>query len=134
MVKSESSLSSMQDILKLRELKRFPLVDGVRESKYAAVYPLMQKEVKTIVEVLSNYNVEIKIFGSSVTMLCNITSDLDVCIRTKDTDLELFYEIQKIILKSVSVECDVIYYNSLSECDKIKCEIDEKGIVMKEMI
>lgn len=100
-----------EEIFGLRNLKVFPLVDESLGEEYHRIYPLMQCEVKSVMLAVKNYNVSVIIFGSALTMKCNITSDLDVCIKSKDYNIEQFHEIQTKILKNISVNCDVIYYN-----------------------
>ena len=125
--------TTWEEILQMRDLKKFPLVNDALKPVYRNIYPLMQMEVKAVMDALATYNISVIIFGSALTMRCNVTSDLDICIRTKEYDLEFFHEIQKIILNSTGVDCDVIYYNDLSADDRIKKEIDTNGFCIKEM-
>lgn len=52
-------------------------------------------------------------------MLCNVTSDIDICIETEKYDLDLFYEVQRKIQLRSKHPCDVLYYNDLQESDKV---------------
>lgn len=65
-------------------------------------------------------------------MMCNVTSDIDICIRTASYDLDLFHELQRRIQLCSKHPCDVIYYNDLQESDKILEEIKTKGVVLQE--
>lgn len=123
-----------KDVLSLRDLKEFPLVDKSLDPIYKRIYPIMQRKVWSVLQAVKDYNVRVIIFGSSVTMLCNVTSDLDICIETQDYNLNRFHEMQAKIQRSTAVACDVIYYNTLQSNDKLKMEIDKNGVVVKEMV
>lgn len=122
-----------KQIEEIQNLKVFPLVSGVTDMKLKRIYPLLQKEVAGVCETLSDYNIDIIIFGSALTMKCNAFSDLDICIRTPQTDIDLFYEIRKKISSCCEVSTDVIYYNTLEQNELIKQEIDLNGYKIKEM-
>lgn len=92
----------------------------------------MQLDVQNILKECSQYNVGVILFGSSITMMCNITSDIDICIRTVSYDLDLFHELQSRIQLCSKHSCDVIYYNDLHESDKILDEIKTNGVVLQE--
>lgn len=124
---------SWKEILQLRERKTFPLVDARLGEAYRRIYPLMQREVARGLESLAEFDLDLIVFGSALTMYCNCMSDLDLCIRTKEYDLDYFHQIQIAVFRCVTVPCDVIYYNDLGENEKIKTEIDETGYKMKEM-
>ena len=85
--------SNWKEILSLRNITQFPLVSGVSDSRLSRVYPLMQLDVQNILEECAEYNVGVILFGSSITMLCNVTCDIVVCIETEKYDLDLFYEV-----------------------------------------
>ena len=78
--------SNWKEILSLRNITQFPLVSGVSDSRLSRVYPLMQLDVQNILEECAEYNVGVILFGSSITMLCNVTSDIDNSIETKKID------------------------------------------------
>lgn len=124
--------SNWGKIVDLRKLSCFPLISGVDDSRLSCVYPLMQLDVKNILKECTQYNVDVILFGSSITMMCNVTSDIDICIRTASYDLDLFHELQRRIQLCSKHPCDVIYYNDLHESDKILEEIKTKGVVLQE--
>ena len=121
------------EILSLRNITQFPLVSGVSDSRLSRVYPLMQLDVQNILEECAEYNVGVILFGSSITMLCNVTSDIDICIETEKYDLDLFYEVQRKIQLRSKHPCDVLYYNDLQESDKVLNEIRTKGLKLQEV-
>lgn len=121
------------EILSLRNITQFPLVSGVSDSRLSRVYPLMQLDVQNILEECAEYNVGVILFGSSITMLCNVTSDIAICIETEKYDLDLFYEVQRKIQLRSKHPCDVLYYNDLQESDKVLNEIRTKGLKLQEV-
>lgn len=125
--------SDWNEILSLRNITQFPLVSGVSDSRLSRVYPLMQLDVQNILEECAEYNVGVILFGSSITMLCNVTSDIDICIETEIYDLDLFYEVQRKIQLRSKHPCDVLYYNDLQESDKVLNEIRTKGLKLQEV-
>ena len=125
--------SNWKEILSLRNITQFPLVSGVSDSRLSRVYPLMQLDVQNILEECAEYNVGVILFGSSITMLCNLTSDIDICIETEKYDLDLFYEVQRKIQLRSKHPCDVLYYNDLQESDKVLNEIRTKGLKLQEV-
>lgn len=125
--------SDWNEILSLRNITQFPLVSGVSDSRLSRVYPLMQLDVQNILEECAKYNVGVILFGSSITMLCNVTSDIDICIETEKYDLDLFYEVQRKIQLRSKHPCDVLYYNDLQESDKVLNEIRTKGLKLQEV-
>ncbi len=102
----------------------FPLVSGITDLKYMLIHPLMQRDVQKIVSILKEYHVHAILFGSSVTNRCNIASDLDLCIKTPQYDTDLFYKIQKRLGSAIETPIDILYYNDLSENERLKEEID----------
>ena len=125
--------SNWKEILSLRNITQFPLVSGVSDSRLSRVYPLMQLDVQNILEECAEYNVGVILFGSSITMLCNVTSDIYICIETEKYDLDLFYEVQRKIQLRSKHPCDVLYYNDLQESDKVLNEIRTKGLKLQEV-
>ena len=125
--------SNWKEILSLRNITQFPLVSGVSDSRLSRVYPLMQLDVQNILEECAEYNVGVILFGSSITMLCNLTSDIDICIETEKYDLDLFDEVQRKIQLRSKHPCDVLYYNDLQESDKVLNEIRTKGLKLQEV-
>lgn len=124
---------SWEQIIEIQNLKAFPLVSGITDTSLKRIYPLLQRDAARVCDNLSDYNIDIIIFGSALTMKCNAFSDLDICIRTQQTDTELFYEIRKKISACCEVSTDVIYYNTLEENEPIKKEIDLNGYKLREM-
>lgn len=107
------------------EQELFPLVSGITDLKYMLIHPLMQRDVQKIVSILKKYNVHAILFGSSITNRCNIMSDLDLCIKTKQYDIDLFYEIQKNLSTEIETPMDILYYNDISQSDRLRNEIDQ---------
>ena len=93
----------------------------------------MQLDVQNILEECAKYNIGVILFGSSITMMCNVASDIDICIETAEYDLNLFYEVQRKIQLRSKHPCDVLYYNDLEESDKVLREIKTKGLVLQEV-
>lgn len=129
---TEKGYQKWLELKALRNLKKFPLVKGVENPKLRRIYPLMQKSVQQIMELLEEYPVSLIVFGSALTMKCNINSDLDLCIQTTAYDKELFYDLAKKIACMVDVRTDILYYNDLTKQDRIKEEIDRNGYWIQE--
>lgn len=127
MVKDPLKEVTWDIIHRINTQQEFPLVEGVSEPKYGRIYPLMQREVQSIVETLKDVDVTVLIFGSALTMRCSAFSDIDICIKTKEYNKSLFELVRTKISNVSNTSVDIVYYNELPENDKLKCEIDTKG-------
>ena len=131
-----SSLNiTTEDIVKLRDLKTFPVCIECNDSEkhiLQHVYPLMQSYVQQIMRSAFSNVTKIILFGSSITMKCNIESDLDLAIQTDTYDLQIFYSVREIIERMIPIKCDILYYNDIVTEDQLFTEIN-KGLVIKEM-
>ncbi len=94
-VETEEGYQIWLKLRELRKLKKLPLVEGVEDPRLRRIYPLMQKSVQKVLEFLSEKPVFLIVFGSALTMKCNITSDLNLCIQTLAYDKKLFYELEE---------------------------------------
>lgn len=112
--------------------------DVLVPSKYYSVlcriHPLMQRLVHTILDKLTEFDVRLIVFGSSVTYDCNSFSDLDIAISSKTLSADDLCKVHWIISDaSVGIcDCDVVQYDTLGPNDRLKEEIDTKGVVIKE--
>ena len=124
-----------EDIVKLRDLKTFPVCIECNDNEkhiLQHVYPLMQSYVQQIMRSAFSNVTKIILFGSSITMKCNIESDLDLAIQTDTYDLQMFYSVREVIERMISIKCDILYYNDIVTEDQLFTEIN-KGLVIKEM-
>lgn len=120
---------TVEDTLKL---KRFPVVVQSDCSNINRIHPLKQKAVDRIYHLASKFG-EIKrvyIFGSAASALCNVDSDLDICIDADMSDGLRIYEMQKEFGESCDWNCDMIMYGHLGS--RLKKTVDEQGVVIYE--
>lgn len=123
---------SMEDIVQLRNLKSFPVCiacDSEDRKILKRVYPLMQQYVYQLMHADFLKDVQVILFGSSLTMYCNGESDLDLAIGTKKYDIEFFHDIRDRISDMLKVECDILYLNDVEQNDRILGEINH-GLVI----
>ena len=117
-----------EDIIRLRNIKVFPVcIDCNEEEKRILqhVYPIMQSYVQQIIRSTFPGVTKIILFGSSITMKCNIESDLDIAIQTNIYDLRVFHAM-------IPIKCDVLYYNDIAQGDQLLTEVNT-GLVIKEV-
>lgn len=96
------------------------------------IYPLKQKQVSGIYEVVKN-RPEVRrvfIFGSSVTGRCHVGSDLDICIDADVSDGMRIYDLQSKIGTICDWNCDILMYNNIGQ--KLKNTIEQEGVVIYE--
>lgn len=106
-----------EDIIRLRNIKVFPVcIDCNEEEKRILqhVYPIMQSYVQQIIRSTFPGVTKIILFGSSITMKCNIESDLDIAIQTNIYDLRVFHAVREMIERMIPIKCDVLYYNDIA--------------------
>jgi len=85
------------------------------------IYPIKQRQVKELIDDIVDDNVIlIKIFGSSVTNMCTINSDVDIYVELKKD--------KKQIHKLHNFEYD--YWTNFTVDKRLKEEIDKKGVVV----
>ncbi|MBR0163309.1 MAG: nucleotidyltransferase domain-containing protein [Lachnospiraceae bacterium] len=119
----------VEDTLKL---KRFPTVVQSGCRNINRIHPLKQKQVDRIHHAAAKYP-EIKrvyVFGSAATALCNVDSDLDICIDADMSDGLRIYEMQKEFGEACDWNCDMIMYGHLGA--RLKKTVDEQGVVIYE--
>jgi predicted nucleotidyltransferase len=123
-----------EDIIRLRNIKVFPVcIDCNEEEKRILqhVYPIMQSYVQQIIRSTFPDVTKIILFGSSITMKCNIESDLDIAIQTNIYDLRVFHAVREMIERMIPIKCDVLYYNDIAQGDQLLTEVNT-GLVIKE--
>ena len=124
-----------EDIIRLRNIKIFPICVECRNNEKRIlqhVYPIMQSYVQQILRSTFPDVTKIILFGSSITMNCNIESDLDIAIQTNTYDLQVFHTVREMIERMIPIKCDVLYYNDISQSDHIFKEVNA-GLVIKEV-
>lgn len=87
------------------------------------VYPIQQKKVKCLIDILSN-NSNIKkiiVFGSSVTDRCHIDSDVDIFI-------ELEKEERRLIKKYINFKFDL--WTNFDVDNRLLNEIMKNGVLV----
>lgn len=88
----------LEDIIKLRNMTVFPICVNCTMTEQRIikrVYPLMQKQILSILRIPFPSDVEIILFGSSLTMQCNIYSDIDLAIKTANYDIDMFHSVRE---------------------------------------
>ncbi len=120
-------------IKSIMNLRKFPVVVECEQEEFRVlqqVYPLMQPDIYKIMKCKDLKDAVIILFGSALTMRCNSFSDLDIAVKTRELDYELFHAIQARIASLVNVECDIIYLNDMNNTEPIINEI-QKGLIIK---
>ena len=119
----------VEDTLKL---KRFPIVVKSECGNINRIHPLKQKQVDRIHRAAAKYREirKVYIFGSAATALCNVNSDLDICIDADMSDGLRIYDIQKEFGEACDWNCDMIMYGHLG--NRLKKTVDEQGVVIYE--
>ena len=85
--------------------RSFPLAQGITEKCYHLIYPTKQKVVQDILKVTHDYPVNVILFGSAITHLCNCTSDVDIAIEANDS--QTYELIRDLIYKNVE-QVDIV--------------------------
>ena len=108
----------------------FPqVVTGEETLKY--VFPTKQKDVQTAIDLAkSDIRIErLIVFGSSVTLNCGMTSDIDMAIDAPGVSFEEFPELAHDFYRMIESEVDLIQYNQIRNA-LLKDEIDRKGVTV----
>lgn len=113
-------------------LTTFPVVVRTDCKNIRRIYPLKQKEVAAIYELVKNHEEvnRVIIFGSSVTGLCHVGSDLDICIDADVSDGMKIYELQRVIGNICDWNCDIIMYSNMG--NRLKETVAKEGVVIYE--
>ena len=109
-------------------MRIFPvIIDGDESLKY--VFPAKQKDAQVAISLAKADNRinRLIIFGSSVTMDCGMTSDIDIAIDAPNISEDDFLRIAHKFFIGIKSEVDVIHYNNIRS-SMLKNEIDTKGV------
>ena len=90
-------------------------------------YPIQQRDILKILDILKSKQTSAYIFGSSITDKCRVNSDIDICI-VSDSDTE-YYDIFRLLTKEINTNIDIINWNNI-ENESLMDEI-KKGIYIK---
>lgn len=113
-------------------INRFPFATGVDGPEVLkSVHPLMQRNVKSVLDVIGEYNVVVILFGSAITCRCSVYSDIDIAILSPGFNLSVYYELQAKIRECVDCDADVVYLNELDPNSMLCKEILQTGIILK---
>lgn len=96
------------------------------------IFPSKQKAVQKVIE-LAKMDSRIKrvfVFGSAITMKCNMKSDLDIALDVDEMEMDEFAKLASPFFTSVLSEIDVVYYNKINN-NLLKKNIDD-GICVYE--
>lgn len=110
----------------------FPVVVESECKVINKVYPLKQKEVSLIFDLVSRYREvhRVYVFGSSVTSKCHMDSDIDICIDLDVCDGLKVYEIENAIGNICNWNCDILVYSNLG--NQLKDTIRREGVIVYE--
>lgn len=106
---------------------RFPVIVNNEYVDMSRVHPLKQKVIARLGEKLSDdINIAtIMLFGSSITMQCNLQSDIDLAVRLKDSEAST--DIKNSVSEKIQDICewkaDIIWYDRISKSDRIYHDI-----------
>ena len=89
------------------------VIDGDSNLQY--VFPSKQKAAQTAIDLAkADSRIErLILFGSTVTMNCGVTSDIDIAIDAPDVSEEEFLKIARSFYLGVPSELDLIHYNRI---------------------
>lgn len=112
--------------------EHFPVVVNSKCKEIDKVYPLKQKEVSLIFDLVSKYREvhRVYVFGSSVTSKCHMGSDIDICIDMDVRDGLKVYEIENAIGNICNWNCDILVYSNLG--NQLKDTIRREGVIVYE--
>lgn len=128
---------------KLPDWRWWLVTDNEYAKQLNRIHPLKQKQVELICkEAMANTLVdEIIIFGSSTTYLCNSCSDLDVCLKWKESpyeneDYDWKPEVKKIVRLIHEVTrglggCDILFWDEV-EGSRVETSVKERGVIVYE--
>ena len=109
---------------------KFNVLKGCETDKFdmSRVHPLKQREVLKIYNLLSKSELveSVIIFGSSISMKCNIESDLDLAIYVTEqcSNIER-NEIDILVQEATDWDCDVLWGDHVTEEDRIYEDLQE---------
>lgn len=109
------------------EFYSFPVIVPDSKIDMKRIYPLKQYTVYKLHNTLSSRHeiASIMLFGSSVTMQCNINSDIDLAIRLNSNYLNTDNKnsISEIVQDICNWNADIIWYDRLDKSDRIYHDI-----------
>lgn len=109
------------------EYYRFPVVYENKYIDMARIHPLKQMLVNQINKEMSPDNnvIAIMLFGSSVTMRCNQSSDIDLAVRLADDacNTKVKNEVSERIQEICDWNADIIWFDRISKEDRIYHDI-----------
>lgn len=102
------------------------------------VYEPQRLRVRNILDAIKDEDIQLICFGSSVQGTATPFSDLDLCVKTRERNIEYFDNLRNIIAHAYwdfdlpNNEMDVLYYNILKEPNDVKDSIDSVGVILKD--
>lgn len=89
------------------------------------IYPIQQRKIRALIDYLSgNSNVElITVFGSSVTNMCHIDSDVDIYVKLNKPEGNLVHKYFDFVFD---------LWTNYTVDDRLKYEISKKGVIVYE--
>lgn len=115
---------------------KFPIViqDDNSVSNLIHIHPLKQKIVHNIIHDLQNKNLlqyinRLIVFGSSITMACRPSSDLDIAVDIQPLPIETVNKIYDSIGENTDWNCDVLWIHRLKTSDRIYSEIMKGQVI-----
>ena len=111
---------------------RFNVLDDCKTEAFdmSRVHPLKQREVLKIYNTLSGVDkVEsVVVFGSALSMKCNIESDLDLVITVTNTCTDIQRNnIDILIQEATDWDCDILWGDHIDLTDRIYEDV-ERGL------
>ena len=111
----------------------FPVIVNNDNYQVSRIHPLKQSIINEIYDIVSNDSriKKVYLFGSSTTIRCNRSSDVDLAIELNIDDNETKNQISETIQNITNYNCDVLWLNNINKETTIFKNI-EKGIVLYE--
>ena len=113
----------------------FPVLEPTDSFDISRVHPLKQREVLDVLKAISGDPriLRITLFGSATGIRCCRVSDIDLCIRLKDsfTDAEAKNEISEKIQEACGYDADILWADKIKEGSTIDVNI-KKGVIIFE--
>lgn len=110
---------------KKNTINHFPIIAPDKYVDMSRIYPTKQQQIKNILLEIRN-DTQLKslhLFGSSITMLCNKDSDIDLAIEINELSNKTRNEISEKIQLACNWNADIIWMDHLSKNDRIYKDI-----------
>jgi len=132
-IKANQRLLAYERCIQNRRVQaaHFPIIVKDEDVDMSRIYPTKQVEVKSVLDKLRRDEnvIDLRLFGSSITMACNKESDVDFAVGLKNTDQKVRNSVSEKIQESCNWKADIIWIDHLVKGERIYNEI-MRGLVL----